>query len=234
MKQISIFFWFFSFLINVHAQDTISLKNGVIINASILEKSRTRIKYKLSNQPSDDTISCTKLSKVRTIHYRNGEVNLLSSQNPRSIFPFGINGGYNIIEMFVGSIDYFITPNISTEINFKYLHGNYIRNIFSFGGKYWFANKYGKNGFSPFVGLFFTTYSERNDYEDITWNNKPEWSIYYLPEVPIGISYISKFGFQTSLQLNNYLFSYSKKLDILPIIELRVGWCFKTGKIDIK
>ncbi len=230
MKQISILFFFYFFAINIHAQDTISLKNGEIINASILEKSRTSIKYKLNNQTSEDTIGNTKLSKVRTIHYGNGEVDLLSSQNPRSIFPFGIDVGYGI-PMYLVSIDYFITPNISTEINFKYMHSYKYRNTFSVGGKYWFANKYGKSGFSPFVGLFFTKWSIRNDYEDITWFNRPEWSVHYLPEVPIGISYITKFGFQTSLQLDNHLYCVLNKLVILPeCIELRIGWRFKTGK----
>jgi hypothetical protein len=230
MKQISIFFLFFLYFFSIHAQDTIKLKNGVIINASILEKSRTDIKYKLNNQTSCDTIGSTKLSKVSTIHYGNGKVDLLSSQNPRSLFPLGIDVGYGI-PMFLVSIDYFVTSNISTEINFKYMHSYKYQNTFSVGGKYWFANKYGKSSFSPFAGLFFTKWSIRNDYEDITFNNRPEWSVHYLPEVPIGISYITKFGLHTSLQLDNHLYSVLNKLVIFPeCIELRIGWRFKTGQ----
>jgi hypothetical protein len=72
MKQISILFLVFLYFFSIHAQDTISFKNGAIINASILEKSSTSVKYKLNNQTSEDTIGCTKLSKAKTIHCQNG------------------------------------------------------------------------------------------------------------------------------------------------------------------
>jgi hypothetical protein len=227
MKQISISIFFIIYFISIHAQDTINLKNKKVIHAYITEKSDTKIKYKTDSIHAYTTYS-TNLSKVKTIHYGNGEVDLLSSQNPRSIFPVGIDVGYGV-PMFLVSIDYFVTPNLSTEINFKYMHYYKYRNTFSVGGKYWFANKYGKSGFSPFAGLFFTKWSIRNDYEDRY--NRPEWSVHYLPEVPIGISYITKFGFQTSLQLDNHLYSVLNKLVILPeCIELRIGWRFKTSK----
>lgn len=92
--------------------------------------------------------------------------------------------------------------------------------LFSIGGKYWFANKHCKSEFSPFVGLFFTQWRSKNDEEDILWQNKPVWSNIYLPEVPIGISYISKSGLQTSFQMS------------LPLLcaKFSLGWRFKTSK----
>jgi hypothetical protein len=219
MKQISILFLYFLCSVNINAQDTITLKNRKVINAYIIEKSKTEIKYKLDTI-SAYTIFITKLTQIKTIQYNNGEVDLLSSQNPRSVFPLGVNVGFTGISMFSGSVDYFITPNISTEAYIKYIPSSNIGNVFSFGGKYWFANRYSKSGFSPYAGLFLLRITERNDYEDITWYNKPEWSIYYLPEVPVGISYITRFGLQTSLQLS---FPF-----IFP--ELKIGWRFKTGK----
>jgi hypothetical protein len=247
MKQISIFFLFFLYSFSIHAQDTIKLKNGVIINASILEKSKASIKYKLNNQTSEDTIGSTKLSKVSTIHYQNGKVDLLSSQNPRSLFPLGINYGFlvtggntlalyyypidllNLFKTFFVSVDYLATPKISAEASVLVSTSGHT-NLFSLGGKYWFANKYSKSGFSPYVGLFVTRMKMRNDYEDITFYNEPEWSIYYLPEVPVGISYISKHGFQASVQLDNYMIFAFDRLSIPDLIELRIGWRFKTGK----
>ena len=247
MKQISIFFLFFLYFFNIHAQDTINFKNSKVIHAYITEKSDTKIKYRTDSIQAYTTY-CTKLSKVRTIHYGNGEVDLLSSQNPRSLFPLGINCGLlvtggnalifyyypielpNLFKSFFVSVDYLVTPKVSAELSALVSTDGYA-NLYSLGGKYWFAKKYGKSGFSPFVGLFVTRLRMRNDYEDITYYNKPEWSIYYLPELPVGISYISKHGFQASLQLDNYLIFASKNRFTSPdLIELRIGWRFKTGK----
>lgn len=230
MKQTSIFFLFFLYFLSIHAQDTISLKNGVIINATILEKSRTSIKYQLNNQASGDTIGSTRLSKVNTIHYGNGVVDLLSSENPRSKFPLGVNVGYRFISgyrFFPVSIDYMLTPNISTELNFCGYFKYPSQYTFSLGGKYWFANKYGKSSFSPFTGLFYTKMLVEN--YDYMWENMPQWSSYDVIELPIGISYITKFGLQTSLQLDSYIGSNVD--DFIAFgLEFRVGWRFKSGK----
>jgi hypothetical protein len=235
MKQISILFFFSFFAFYIHAQDTISLKNGVIVNGSILEKNRSSIKYKSNDQTSEDTIGCTKLSKVSTIHYGTGKVDLLSSQNPRSIFPLGVNSGFLVgadMAMFLGSIDYLIIPNISAEISLKWVPFTYYnRYFYSIGGKYWFANKYSENGLSPFVGLFFTQLMSRNDEDRILGLHEPVWLFRNLPEIPIGISYINKSGFQTSLQLNCLLGFWNSDLsELTSFIEFRVGWRFKTSK----
>jgi hypothetical protein len=251
MKQISIFFLFFLYFFSIHAQDAIKLKNTKVLHAYITEKSDTKIKYKTDSIHADTTYSA-KLSEINSIHYGNGEVDLLSSQNPRSIFPLGINYGFlvaggntmafyyypieltNLFKAFFVSVDYLVTPKISAEVSVLISTYGYT-NLFSLGGKYWFANKYGKSGFSPFVGLFVTQLRMRNDYEDITYYNKQEWSIYYLPEFPVGISYISKHGFQASVQLDNYMIFASKnRLSSPDLIELRIGWRFKTGKKGYK
>jgi hypothetical protein len=219
MKNILLIISTAIFCFNLNASDTITLKNRKIIHAYIIEKSDTKIKYRTDSINNVESTYNMKLGRIRTIQYNNGEVDLLSSQNPRSVFPLGVNVGFIGISMFSGIVDYFITPNMSTEINFKYIPNNYTTpTIFSIGGKYWFANKYRESGFSPYAGLFILRFSRRSDYEDITWYNKPEWSSFYLPEVPIGISYFTKFGLQTSLQIS---FPF-----IFP--EIRIGWRFKT------
>jgi hypothetical protein len=132
--------------------------------------------------------------------------------------------------MLTSSIDYLITPNLSAELNFRYLPRSWPWYLFSLGGKYWFTNKYSKSGFSPFAGLYYSKLWIKNDYEDIMWFHKPEWSVYNQLEVPVGISYITKFGLQTSLQSDNYISFESNKLYIFSNIEFRIGWRFKTAK----
>jgi hypothetical protein len=207
---------------NVNAQDTIMLKNGKEINAFITEKTHTKISYKPDSVTNDDTTYSMKLSKIRTIHYDNGDVDLLSSQNPRSIFPLGIYAGISFVYEYKlllhGSVDYLFTPNLSAEINFgcfNEINPNY---YCSFGGKYWFANKYSKSGFSPFVGLLCVGTGGIVD---------GGMSSASFLEVPAGISYITKFGLQTSLQLS-YLTNFNYMLG--PNIEFRVGWRFKSNK----
>jgi hypothetical protein len=244
MKQISIFFLFFLYFFSIHAQDTINLKNKKVIHAYITEKSDTKIKYKTDSIHADTTYN-TKLSGINSIYYQNGEVDLLSSENPRSIFPLGINYGFivakgntmvfdysvigltNLFNVFSGSIDYLITPKISAEASIL-VFPNGSTYLFSLGGKYWFANKCSKSGFSPFLGLFYTNLLMEN-YHYIE-ENIPQWSSLSFLQVPIGISYITKFGLQTSLQLDsNFLLNYNS-LGILNFIEFRIGWRFKTGK----
>jgi hypothetical protein len=213
MKKISIIFSAFLFSLSSNAQDTITMKNGKVINAHIIEKSDSNIKYKTDSITYSHTTFIINLTNIRTIHYSNGDVDLLSSQNPRSILPLGINGGVGIRSegiFFNGSIDYLFTPNISAEISFgsiaAYTQYNYY--YYSFGGKYWFASKYNRSGFSPFAGLFYGSDNHQN-----------------FIEVPVGISYITKFGLQTSLQLSYAYFSHDQ--DVVPIIEFKVGWRFK-------
>lgn len=206
MKQISILFLVFFSSFNINAQDTITLKNRKVIHAYILEKSNTEIKYKL------DTISAyttfiTKLSNVKSIHYSNKELalsNTSKARNPRLKYALGINGGIGI-GYFTGSIDYFIAPQLSTELSI----GTYLEPFYSFGAKYWFVNKYPiSGGYSPFVGLLYGGYGYGHSLE-----------------IPIGISHISKSGFQTSFQLSYVKYNYDLNKNLK--IEFRVGWRFK-------
>ncbi len=184
-------------------------------------------------------LSSFNINAQDTISLKNGKIiaaikaDPLSSQSPRNIFPLGVNGGYMFVSglygMFSGSIDYLFTPNISAEINFLGLFPYPSQYSFSFGGKYWFANKFSKSGFSPFAGLFYTKFMSEN-YEYVV-ENKPRWSYHNYMEVPLGISYINKFGLQTSLQLDGFLGYESNKLNIVgAFVEFRIGWRFKTGK----
>ena len=236
MKIISILFLYFFCTFNIIAQDTITLKNGEIINATIIERSNCKIKYQFVQNANVDTTLSLRLSKIKTIHYGSGNTDRLSKQNPRSIYPMGVNVGADYffgLIFFDGSIDYLFSPNISAEINYRTMFAYPYLSLYSVGGKYWFANKYSKSCFSTFTGLFYTQSRIKNNEDDIVLLHEPVWSVDNFLEVPIGINYITKFGFQASLQMD-YLLSYeSNKFNIGGgLIEFRVGWRFKTGKKD--
>lgn len=216
MRKISTIIFAFLCFLNANAQDIITLKDRKLIYAHIIEKSNTAIKYKLDSITNGDTTYSLKLSKIRTIHYNDGKVDLLSSQNPRSIFPLGINGGISLLG-FTSSIDYLFTPNISAEINIGGL-SHYVKYTYSFGGKYWFSNKYSNSGFSPFAGLLYGGIGLLIDGDKIMGN---------FCEVPIGISYFTKFGLQTSLQLSYLQFFHNEFSEGVPNIEFKIGWRFK-------
>lgn len=217
MKKLATGILLFISFITVNAQDKITLKNGKELSVYVIEKNDTEIKYKQENSTISNTTFCTKLTNVKTIKYENGEVDLLSSQNPRSIYPLGISGGVSLVTskydgggMFTGGLDYLFTPNLSAEINLG--SGGEYDFYYSFGGRYWLANKYSKSGFSPFTGLLYGGQFGLNFWE-----------------VPAGISYITKFGLQTSFHLSylhyiNGLVNYeTSRLNA----ELRIGWRFK-------
>jgi hypothetical protein len=235
MKQILIILSIFFYTFNINAQDTILLKNGEIITASIIEKTNCKIEYQPTQITNRDTIIDLKLSKNKNIDYCSKSRDILIQQNPRSLFPLGMNVGMESLlfrlYLFNGSIDYLITPNISIEINYSTMFDYPYLSLYSVGGKYWFANKYSKSGFSTFTGLFYTQSRIKNDEDDIALLHEPVWSVDNYLEVPIGINYITKFGFHASLQMD-FLLSYdSNKFNIGGgLIDFRLGWRFKTSK----
>lgn len=230
MKKKSILFLVFLCSFSIQAQDIITMKNSEKINATIIERNNCRIKYQPVQNANSDTTLSMRLSKIKTIQYGNGSTDRLSSQNPRSIYPLGISGSYSSMFswgwsscLLFGSIDYLFTPNISAEISYGtwfdlipqniVIVGTIDRSFYSVGGKYWFANKYSNSGFSSFVSLqydvnHFTNY----------WTISP------------GISYISKFGLQTSLELKLYNCTNDEDKSKFLVFEYKLGWRFRTGK----
>ncbi|MDO9633905.1 MAG: hypothetical protein Q7J05_02520 [Paludibacter sp.] len=98
------------------------MKDGRELSVYIIEKNDTEIKYRNANS-TGHTIFSTKLTNLKTIQYENGDVDLLSSMNPRSLFPLGISAGISLAAfendggMFTCGIDYLFTPNLGAEIN---------------------------------------------------------------------------------------------------------------------
>jgi len=202
-------------ILSLNAQDKITLKNGTELDVFIIEKTDKEIKYRVADL--ETTTFITKLSNLQKIEYQNGDIDYLSSKNPRCLHPFGLSGGISLVMteedgggMFTGSMDYFFTPNLSAEINFGFGGEDESDVYYSAGCKYWFADKYSRNGFSPFTGLLIG-----NQFNTNFW------------EIPLGISYITKFGLQTSVHLGYMHFVTPPVYNISRLnAEVRIGWRF--------
>lgn len=207
MKKISIVFFTLLCILNLYAQDTITLKNRKVIHAFIIEKSNKEIKYKLDSL-STYTVFIKELSKIRSIQYSSGDIVPNNFQHSWPKYPLGINlafGRFGTNTLIAGNIDYFITPNFSIELD----AGTNMGLFYSFGGKYWFANKFHTNHYSPYVGLFYGDMVYEAYYKDFL-------------EFPVGISHVSTSGFQTTLQLSyvKNIFNPGQYLKV----ECKIGW----------
>ena len=194
---------------SVIGQDKINTKDKQQLNVKIVEQTNRFIKYKMIDYEDGPIISISK-NRVTKIEYKNGFVDLMGSQNPRKNRPLGINAGFALWiseegGMFTSTIDYFIIPQIDLEFNI----GTDLDNGFYFAGgsRFHLNSDLSENRLTPFTGLLFG--SEFGD---------------SFIQIPIGINYLTKPGFNTSLSLNQMLFFNSWKA---TLIELRIGWKFK-------
>lgn len=161
--------------------------------------------------------------------FNDGNTGLQSSQNPTIPLGVALGVGYvSEVRDYVAtiSIDYLLTPKICGGVSY----GNFLfdvrENIYSIGLKYWFKSKNYKGGFSPFIGLNYVRF-RLLDGEIGEEVNTVRWEKDYfsIPEVTIGICHNTKFGLQTSLQLNYYFDDF-----YLTNIEFRLGWRFNLRK----
>ena len=203
-------------ILSLNAQDKITLKNGTELDVFIIEKTDKEIKYRVADL--ETTTFITKHSNLQKIEYQNGDIDYLSSKNPRCMHPFGLSGGISLYlsdsdagGMFTTNMDYFFTPNMSAEINLGTNGNDFIDFYYSVGSKYWFADKYSRSGFSPFTGLLVG-----GQYGVNFW------------EIPLGVSYITKFGLQTSLHFSYMHFITSSVYNDISRLngEVRIGWRF--------
>lgn len=219
MRTYTIIFLFFLCLLNVRAQDTTGSTHEETNHANDIKKNDMRTNAEIESIGNRNRTYSLRLSKIKTIRYEDGRVDLLSSQNPRSIFPLGISVVSALRRkdaiMYGGGIDYFLTPNISIDLSigrewrpFGYEEAPFL--YYLLGSKYWLTKKDSKSGFAVFTGL---------SYGYTTMNKLSFW------EIPAGISYITKFGFQSSLQLNCAYFPRFNMIS--PGIEFKLGWRFK-------
>lgn len=189
------------------AQDKITTLNNEVLSVKITEKSDYAIKYVLADG-EQFTIFKTRLSKLKKIEYSNGMIDNLGYQNPHMQKRFGFDIGISkFIEdggFFSFGVDYFINPNLNIILNVG-KDGN--ETYTSTGFRYFTANRNNLSGFSPYVGLLYGV----------------NGNFSYL-EVPVGLHYQAKCGFQTSIQISAMDY-FNSNYEIVRG-EFRLGWRF--------
>lgn len=217
MRKIPAIIILFFVFQSVLCQDKINTKDNKQINVQIIEQTPKIVRYKMPDYESSPVISM-KTSQISSIEYKNGLIDKLGNQNPRKNKPIGISTGI-FIDLpdrdgsFSATLDYFIIPQIDIEINFGTdLYRDLSR--FSFGPRFHLTTDNSEKRFSPFTGILIGTSYE----EDFL-------------QIPIGLSFISKTGFSTSLSVNGTINHKIRIYEYIPAqrltIELRIGWRFK-------
>jgi hypothetical protein len=202
---------------SVYCQDKLNTKDKKQLNVQIIEQTPKIVKYKMLDYENGPILSM-KINQISSIEYKNGIIDRLGNQNPRKNKPLGINTGV-VVEatdrdgMFSATLDYFIIPQIDIEINFE---TDLYRDLSSFsaGPRFHLNSDNSENRFTPFAGFLFGSSYEEDFFQ-----------------IPVGVSFITKAGFSTSLSLNGivnrtihiYKYISPQRLNI----EFRIGWRFK-------
>ena len=210
MKKIIIIFIFGSILQYTFGQDTLVTNNKQKLEVKILEKNEHQIKYKLNNF-SEGPVFGMRTNNIRKIIYSNGTIDNMGYENPRKSMPLGVTLGtalkLDVVGgMFTTTVDYFLLPQIDMELNLGTdAAGSY---YYSFGSRFHLNSNRSHRAITPFIGLLLGSDS----------------GISFI-QIPVGLSYITKFGLQASVSFNQIQHSYSNWLSTYA--ELRVGWRFK-------
>lgn len=210
MKKTIILFLFGCMLQTAFGQDTLVTNDKKKLEVRILEKNERQVKYTL-NSFADGPVFGMKTADIRKIEYRNGTVDNMGYDNPRKNRAFGVSAGMALdldVEggMFTTTVDYFLLPQIDMELNL----GSDFQNgyTYSFGSRFHLNSNRSHSAITPFVGLLVGSNSGLS-----------------FVQIPIGLSYISKFGLQASVSINQRQYSYSNWL--ATSAEFRIGWRFK-------
>jgi hypothetical protein len=190
-------------------QDVISTKNNRQLTVKVAEKTGSEVKYYM-NDYSGGPLLTMNLRRVSSIKYANGIVDSVGNQNPRRNRPFGISAGVAYDRMnedgyFLATADYFVIPQLDLEMNIG-VDGN-IGFLLSAGGKAHLNSDNSEHCLTPFAGLL-----------------AGYCYLWFMIQVPVGVSYITKFGLSASLSVSPTL--VRRELVMAPA-ELRVGWRFR-------
>ena len=196
-------------------QDRIFTKDNQQITVQIVEQTDKIVKYKMLDY-GDSPLLSIKNRLISKIEYKNGTVDEMGNQNPRKNKPLGINAGLQIWEdgNYTATLDYFITPQIDLEINYG---SDFYRDFpyFSTGTRIHINSDLSTRKLTPFVGLLWGSIYQNS-----------------FLQIPIGINFSTKFGFNTSASLNSMI-NLKTNFDgyyVRPqtvIGEIRIGWRFK-------
>ncbi|OJV42927.1 MAG: hypothetical protein BGO29_07110 [Bacteroidales bacterium 36-12] len=152
---------------------------------------------------------------------KNQQVNYLWQK--KGISPLGVGMGIGYLGLLEFSVDYLFLSHFSIEANINFFDNGTegLRPYsHSLGSNIWLFNVNNKSGISPFTGLFVGVLER---YE------RPIFPIIFdFAKVPLGISYFTKFGLQTSIQLN-YHQPFKSDYTFFDI-QLKLGWRFKAKR----
>jgi hypothetical protein len=192
------------------AQDIITTKDKEQLNVKIIEQTDKYVRYKMPDY-EDSPVIMMKTNYIRKIEFKNGHTDLMGFQNPRKSRPLGISAGYAASmsgggDMVLATLDYFVLPQIDIEINMgtSDLSGEA---YYSAGSRFHVNSKYSGHKLTPFAGLILGSY-----YGD------------GFVQIPAGINYLTSFGLNGSLSINQMISFESWQTTFL---ELRLGWRFK-------
>ena len=191
-------------------QDIITTKDKKQLNVKIIEQTDKAVRYKMPDY-EDSPVIMIKTNQIRKIEYKNGYIDLMGFQNPRKNRPLGISAGYAASmsgggDMVLATLDYFVLPQIDIEISIgtSDLSGEA---YYSAGSRFHMNRNYSDHKLTPFAGMIFGSY-----YGD------------GFVQIPAGINYLSNFGINGSLSINQMISFESWQTTFL---ELRLGWRFK-------
>ena len=191
-------------------QDIITTKDKKQLNVKIIEQTDKSVRYKMPDY-DDSPVIMMKNKYIRKIEYKNGQTDLMGFQNPRKNRPLGISAGYAASmsgggDMVLATLDYFVLPQIDIEISMgtSDLSGEA---YYSAGSRFHMNTNYSMHKLTPFAGMVFGSY-----YGD------------GFVQIPAGINYLTSFGINASLSINQMISFESWQTTFL---ELRLGWRFK-------
>jgi len=216
MKKISTFLFALFLCQTGISQDRIFIKNNKQITVKIVEQTDKTVKYKMLDY-EDSPVFSIRNRLISKIEYQNGIIDMMGNQNPRKIKPLGINTGIEIgldDGMYTATLDYFLTPQIDLEINYG---SDFYRDFpyFSTGTRVHINSDLSTKRLIPFAGLLWGSIYQNS-----------------FLQIPIGLNYTTKLGFNASLSLNsminlktNWDGYYVRPQTVFG--EIRIGWRFK-------
>ena len=196
---------------NIFGQDIITTKDKKNMKVWIIEQTDKLVRFRMPDYDLGPILTI-KNNRINKIEYKNGYIDLMGNQNPRKSKPFGVSTGiaYFISDedgLLLGTMDYFLTPQIDLEVS----AGSNMdeKAYFSFGSKIHLNQNYSDNNFTPFAGLLLGVYYDEP-----------------FIQVPFGINFISKTGFDASFGMSEVFF-FNFNSYWYTSLELRLGWKFK-------
>jgi hypothetical protein len=203
--------------LSVFSQDILNTKDKKQINVQIIEQTPKIVRYKMLDYENGPILSM-KTTQISSIEYKNGFIDKMGNQNPRKNKPLGISTGVVVgvsdqEGSFSATLDYFVIPQIDIEINFG---TDLYRDLssFSVGSRFHITSDNSENRFSPFTGFLFGSSYEEDFFQ-----------------IPVGVSFITKAGFSTSLSFNGIINHKTHHYEYISpqrmSFEFRLGWRFK-------